>query len=409
MNLGNGLTDAHGHPDQQPMPAAASAPLRVLSVFGTRPEAIKMAPVVRELERYRGEIVSRVCVTAQHRELLDEVLELFEIEPDYDLDVMQRGQSPTTVAADVMRGLEPVLVGERPDWVLVQGDTTTAAMGAIAAFYAGARVGHVEAGLRSNVPREPFPEELNRRLATVSADLHLAPTGGAALNLLAEGIDATSIVITGNPVIDALHAANAMPAPRLPELDAVPADKRIVVVTAHRRESFGPPLERICNAIGRLVAGFPEVHVVLPAHPNPSVRFTLDEHLPASPAISVIEPLGYRAMVELLNRATLVLTDSGGLQEEAPSLGKPVLVLRDITERAEGIEAGACRLVGTDEDRIVAEAGELLSSPLEYALASRAVNPYGDGRAAARIVDALRGLPVDEWRPALAPAEQLAS
>ena len=368
-----------------------------------------MAPVVRELERYPDEIVSRVCVTAQHRELLDEVLELFGIEPDFDLDVMQPGQSPTAVAAEVMRGLEPVLASERPDWVLVQGDTTTAAMGAIAAFYAGARVAHVEAGLRSHDPREPFPEELNRRLAAVTADLHLAPTGGAALNLLGEGVDPEAILITGNPVIDALHAANAMPAPWIPELDVIPAGKRIVVATTHRRESFGPPLERICRAIGRLVTRFPDVHVVLPAHPNPSVRITLEEHLPASPSISVIEPLGYRSMVELLNRSTLVLTDSGGLQEEAPSLGKPVLVLRDVTEREEGVEAGSCRLVGTDEDRIVAEASELLSSELEYALMSRAVNPYGDGRAAERIVDALRGLVVDEWPPAAAPVERLAA
>jgi len=396
-----GVVHLEGSADEGAMPAANGAPLRVLSVFGTRPEAIKMAPVVRELARQPGEIVSRVCVTAQHRSLLDEVLELFAIEPDYDLDVMRPNQSPTAVGAAVMRGLEPVLVGERPDWVLVQGDTTTAALGAIAAFYGGARVAHVEAGLRSDEPREPFPEELNRRLASVAADLHLAPTGGAAFNLLAEGIDAGAIVVTGNPVIDALHAANAMTKPSLPELERVPAGQRIVVVTAHRRESFGPPLERICTAIGRLVERFPDVHVVLPAHPNPSVRLTLHEHLPASPAIDVIEPLGYRSMVELLNRATLVLTDSGGLQEEAPSLGKPVLVLRDVTERQEGVEAGACRLVGTDDERIVAAASELLSSPFEYAQMSRAVNPYGDGHAAKRIVDALRGIPVDEWRPGL--------
>jgi UDP-N-acetylglucosamine 2-epimerase (non-hydrolysing) len=409
MSARDGLARALHPAYVREMPAAAtSAPLRVLSVFGTRPEAIKMAPVVRELARHPGEIVARVCVTAQHRELLDEVLELFGIEPDYDLDVMRPGQSPATVAAEVMRGLEPVLVDERPDWVLVQGDTTTAAMGAIAAFYAGARVAHVEAGLRSHDPREPFPEELNRRLAAATADLHLAPTGGAAVNLLGEGVDPSAIVIAGNPVIDALQAANEMPAPHLPELDAVPTGKRIVVVTTHRRESFGPPLERICSAIGRLVRRFPDVHVVLPAHPNPSVRLTLDEHLPASPAISVIEPLGYRSMVELLNRSTLVLTDSGGLQEEAPSLGKPVLVLRDVTEREEGVEAGACRLVGTDDDRIVAEATELLSDPFEYALMSRAVNPYGDGRAAERIVDALLGLPVDEWRPALEDTPALA-
>jgi UDP-N-acetylglucosamine 2-epimerase (non-hydrolysing) len=386
------------------MPAAASrAPLRILSVFGTRPEAIKMAPVVRALRRHSDEIHSRVLVTAQHRELLDEVLELFAIEPDHDLDVMRPGQSPTAVAAEVLRGMEPVLAGERPDWVLVQGDTTTAAIGSIAAFYAGARVAHVEAGLRSHDPREPFPEELNRRIAAVAADVHLAPTRGAARNLLGEGIDPGAIFVTGNPVIDALHEANRMPVGPIPELGGVPDGKRIVLVTTHRRESFGPPLERICRAVWRLVTRFPDVHVVLPAHPNPSVRVTLASHLPESESISVVEPLGYRAMVELLRRSTLVLTDSGGLQEEAPALGKPVLVLRDVTERQEGVDAGACRLVGTDEARILEEASELLSSASENARMSRAVNPYGDGRAAQRIVDALRGLPVHEWTPADVP------
>jgi UDP-N-acetylglucosamine 2-epimerase (non-hydrolysing) len=378
--------------------ATKRAPLRVLSVFGTRPEAIKMAPVVRALEQ-RDDVVSRVCVTAQHREMLDEVLELFAIDPQFDLDVMRPGQSPTAVAAEVLRGLEPVLSAERPDWVLVQGDTTTAAMGALAAFYAGARVAHVEAGLRSHDPREPFPEELNRRVAGVVADLHLAPTPGAAQNLLNEGVDRDAIVITGNPVIDALHMANELPRPLIPSVDRIARSKRIVVVTAHRRESFGQPLERICRAIGRLVDEFDDVHVVLPAHPNPAVRVALETHLPAHRSISVIEPLGYRSMVELLRRSTLVLTDSGGLQEEAPSLGKPVLVLRDVTERQEGVDAGATRLVGTDDDRIVAEASALLRSSDEYRLAARAVNPYGDGRAADRIVAALQGEHVREWQP----------
>jgi UDP-N-acetylglucosamine 2-epimerase (non-hydrolysing) len=383
--------------------------LRVLSIFGTRPEAIKMAPVVRELERRAGQVVSRVCVTAQHRELLDEVLDLFSIAPDYDLDVMRPGQSPTSVAAEVLGGLEPVLASERPDWVLVQGDTTTAAIGSIAAFYAGARVAHVEAGLRSGDPREPFPEELNRRIAAVAADLHLAPTGGAARNLLAEGVDPDTVFVTGNPVIDALHEANRMPVPPIRELDEIPPGRRIVVVTTHRRESFGPPLERICRAVGRLVLRFPDVHVVLPAHPNPSVRITLESHLPKDGAISVVEPLGYRAMVELLHRSTLLLTDSGGLQEEAPALGKPVLVLRDVTERQEGVDAGACRLVGTDEELIVGEASRLLSSPRAYSEMSRAVNPYGDGSAAGRIVDALHGLQVDEWAPASVPTRTVAA
>jgi UDP-N-acetylglucosamine 2-epimerase (non-hydrolysing) len=313
------------------------------------------------------------------------------------------------VAAEVLRGLEPVLASERPDWVLVQGDTTTAAIGSIAAFYAGARVAHVEAGLRSGDPREPFPEELNRRIAAVAADLHLAPTGGAARNLLAEGVDPDTVFVTGNPVIDALHEANRMPVPPIRELEEIPPGRRIVVVTTHRRESFGPPLERICRAVGRLVLRFPDVHVVLPAHPNPSVRITLESHLPKDGAISVVEPLGYRAMVELLHRSTLLLTDSGGLQEEAPALGKPVLVLRDVTERQEGVDAGACRLVGTDEELIVGEASRLLSSPRAYSEMSRAVNPYGDGSAAGRIVDALHGLQVDEWAPASVPTRTVAA
>ena len=380
--------------------SAAYRPLRVLSVFGTRPEAIKMAPVVRALERESGRIVSRVCVTGQHRELLDEVLELFAIDPHYDLDVMSPAQSPTAVAAEVLRRLEPVLAAERPDWVLVQGDTTTAAMGALAAFYGGARVAHVEAGLRSHEPREPFPEELNRRIAGVTADLHFAPTPGAAANLLREGVSPDDVLVTGNTVVDALHAALATPARPSRELDSIPPGSRIVLVTAHRRESFGPPLERICRAVRRIAVGFPDVTVVLPAHPNPSVRIALESHLPRSRSIRVVEPLDYRTMVDLLRRATLVLTDSGGLQEEAPSLGKPVLVLRDVTERHEAVDAGTVELVGTDPNRIVAAAALLLSSPRAYALMSRAVNPYGDGRAAERIVGALLGGETSEWRPA---------
>ena len=373
----------------------------MLSIFGTRPEAIKMAPIVRELERFPDEIVSRVCVTAQHRELLDEVLDLFAIRPDHDLDVMQPAQSPTRVATEVLRRLEPVLADERPDWVLVQGDTTTAAMGGLAAFYGGARVAHVEAGLRSHEPREPFPEEVNRRVAGVVADLHLAPTAGARANLLREGVDPASVLVTGNSVVDALRLARTMPRPRVPELEAIPAGRRIVTLTAHRRESFGPPLERICAAVQELVARFPDLQVVFPMHPNPSVRIAVESRLRGLDGVTLLEPLGYRAMVELLERSVLVLTDSGGLQEEAPSLGKPVLVLRDVTERHEGVEAGTVELVGTDATRIVAAASETLRAADDGAV--RPVNPYGDGRTSERIVAALLGRRVPEWAWTPAP------
>jgi UDP-N-acetylglucosamine 2-epimerase (non-hydrolysing) len=369
--------------------------MRVLSVFGTRPEAIKMAPVVLELGCRAG-MTSRVCVTGQHRQMLDEVLDLFGIVPDYDLDVMRPGQSPTAVAAEILRRLEPVLVEEQPDWVLVQGDTTTAATAALAAFYSGARVAHIEAGLRSHEPRSPFPEEVNRRIAGVTADLHFAPTQAASDNLVRENVATDAILVTGNTVIDALHRARAIASTAGP-VAAIPDDRRIAVVTAHRRESFGPPLERICDAVETLAARFPDVQFVFPVHPNPAVRAVVGEKLGANPSVSLVEPLGYREMVALLERCWLVLTDSGGLQEEAPSLGKPVLVLRDVTERQEGVAARTVRLVGTDTQRIVEETTALLSSPGEYALMSQAVNPYGDGRAAERIADALGGKPVVPW------------
>ena len=374
-------------------------PVKVLSVLGTRPEAIKMAPVVLELGR-RPDIVSKICVTAQHREMLDEVLSLFEIVPDHDLDVMQPGQSPTGVAAEIMRRLEPVLADERPDWVLVQGDTTTAAVAAIAAFYGGAQVAHVEAGLRSHGRRNPFPEEINRRIAGVTADLHFAPTASARENLLNEGVSPESVLVTGNPVVDALRLARTLPSQHGCRVADLAPDYRIVVLTAHRRESFGAPLERVCAAVTTLAERFPDVRFVYPVHPNPSVRAVVDAALGGNPSVTMLEPLGYREMVALLERCHLVLTDSGGLQEEAPSLGKPVLVLRDVTERREGIDTGTARLVGTDTARIVEETSAVLASPGEYALMSEAVNPYGDGRASERIADALVGLAVPDWSPA---------
>jgi UDP-N-acetylglucosamine 2-epimerase (non-hydrolysing) len=370
--------------------------MRILSIFGTRPEAIKMAPVVLELGRRSG-VTSRICVTAQHRHMLDEVLDLFGIVPDHDLDVMRPGQSPTAVAAEILRRLEPVLADERPDWVLVQGDTTTAATGALAAFYAGARIAHVEAGLRSHEPRSPFPEEVNRRIAGVIADLHFAPTMTARENLLRENVAPETILVTGNTVIDALQRAR-MVTTEHSLLAEIPEDRRIAVVTAHRRESFGPPLERICAAVETLAARFADVQFVFPVHPNPAVRAVVGDKLGGNTSVSLLEPLGYREMVSLLERSWLVLTDSGGLQEEAPSLGKPVLVLRDVTERQEGVAAGTLRLVGTDTGRIVEETTALLSSPGEYALMSQAVNPYGDGRASQRIVDALAGKWVSSWQ-----------
>jgi len=362
-----------------------------------------MAPVVLELSR-RPEIVSKVCVTAQHREMLDEVLSLFGVDPDHDLDVMRPGQSPTGVAAEIMQRLEPVLADERPDWVLVQGDTTTAAVAAIAGFYGGARVAHVEAGLRSHRPRDPFPEEINRRIVGVTADLHFAPTDSARGNLLNEGVATESVFVTGNPVVDALQLARTLPLRNGCRVADLTPNRPIVVLTAHRRESFGAPLEQVCAAVTTLAARFPDVRFVYPVHPNPSVRAVVEEALGANPSVTMLEPLGYRDMVALLERCHLVLTDSGGLQEEAPSLGKPVLVLRDVTERWEGIAAGTARLVGTDTLRIVEETSAVLESPGEYALMSEAINPYGDGRASERIADALAGLDVSEWKPSDEPA-----
>ena len=356
-----------------------------------------MAPVVLELAARGRGIVNRVCVTGQHREMLDDVLRLFRIRPDHDLDVMQPGQSPTQVAVEVLRRLEPVLVDERPDWVIVQGDTTTAATAALAGFYAGARVAHVEAGLRSHESREPFPEEINRRLAGVIADLHFAPTENARRNLLREGTPAESILVTGNPVIDALHQARRLPVPPRSGIADLCRGRRIVTVTAHRRESFGAPLERICDAVDILSRRFSDVQVVFPVHPSPAVRAVVDGAFRDNARVTLLEPLGYRDMVELLERSCIVLTDSGGLQEEAPSLGKPVLVLRDVTERQEGVDAGTVRLVGTDPANIVDAATSLLTSRREYARMSKAVNPYGDGLAARRIVGALAGHAPEEW------------
>jgi UDP-N-acetylglucosamine 2-epimerase (non-hydrolysing) len=363
--------------------------LKVLSVFGTRPEAIKMAPVIRALETRPDQFVSRVCVTAQHRQMLDQVLALFHISPDYDLDIMQQGQSPTQVAAAVLQHLEPILKAEQPDWVLVQGDTTTVLAAALAAFYAGAKVGHVEGGLRTHDKHQPFPEEINRRVASVVADLHFAPTKRARANLLREGIADTDIWVTGNTVIDALHiAANMAYDPAGGPLQNVPWDRRIILVTAHRRENFGQPFEQICLALRDIATQYSEtVHIVYPVHLNPNVQEPARRILGGIPSITLTAPLDYLPLIYTLKRATLVLTDSGGIQEEAPSLGKPVLVLRAVTERPEAVEAGTVRLVGAERVRIIDWTRRLLDDPAEYAKMARAINPYGDGHAARRIAE----------------------
>jgi UDP-N-acetylglucosamine 2-epimerase (non-hydrolysing) len=380
--------------------------MKVLSVFGTRPEAVKMAPVVQALARTPN-VEARVCVTAQHREMLDQVLKAFGIEPDIDLNLMRPDQSLADLSAAVFMTLDPVLQQERPDWILVQGDTTTVMVAALVAYYRQVRVGHVEAGLRTGDKWQPFPEEINRRVAGVVADLHFAPTEWARQNLLREGVSAKRVVVTGNPVIDALQQVASKPATReliaslrlrmVPEayLQAgepgkVVAKPRLVLITAHRRENFGQPLEQICEAIGRLAQIYRhDVHFIYPVHLNPNVQEPVYRLLGNKPNISLLPPLDYLPWVYLLKQASLILTDSGGLQEEAPGLGVPVLVMRAVTERPEGLDAGTVRLVGTDCEKIVAETRRLLDDRSAYVAMAQAVNPYGDGQAASRIVRAL--------------------
>jgi UDP-N-acetylglucosamine 2-epimerase (non-hydrolysing) len=377
--------------------------LKVLAVFGTRPEVIKLAPVIRELRKYPDRVMCKVCVTAQHRQMLDQMLQVFQIQPDYDLNIMQDNQSPSYVAARVLMGLEGVIQREKPDWVLVQGDTTTVAAAALAAYYAGVKVAHVEAGLRTGDKWRPFPEEINRRVVGAIADLHFAPTALARANLLREGVAPEAVVVTGNPVIDALRWIAAQPpSPAAVELLAragVPGGRRLVLVTAHRRESFGAGILALCQALAELAEGFPELTILYPVHPNPNVHQPVYQILGRIPNIMLTEPLDYATLVHIMAQAVLVLTDSGGIQEEAPSLGKPVLVLREVTERPEAIQAGTARLVGTDPQRIVSETVRLLTDPAEYNRMARAVNPYGDGRAAERIVSALLGEPFQPFEP----------
>jgi UDP-N-acetylglucosamine 2-epimerase (non-hydrolysing) len=366
---------------------------RVMAIFGTRPEAIKVAPLIAELER-SPHFEPVVVVTGQHREMLAQVLDLFGIVPHHDLDLCAPGQTLTSVTTGALTGLEPLLERIDPDAVVVQGDTTTTFAGALAAFYRQVPVVHMEAGLRTGNPYSPFPEEVNRCLTTRLASLHLAPTAGNKANLLAEGIAAESIVVTGNTVVDALLAAAQLPGAygdvALDDLDADP--RRIVLVTAHRRESWGEGHAAIARAVAEVARTEPDVLVVFPIHRNPVVREAVVPHLEGLDNVRVVEPLGYRGLVKLMQRADLILTDSGGIQEEGPSLGKPVLVLRDTTERPEAVTAGTVRLVGTDELQIVGAVRTVLHDPAAYAAMANAVNPYGDGRAAERSVQAIAHL-----------------
>ena len=364
---------------------------KILLIFGTRPEAIKLCPVIRSLREQPSRFRVVVCVTAQHREMLDQVLQAFEVRPDHDLDLMLPGQTLFQSTSRILAGLERVLLAERADMAIVQGDTTTTFCGALAAFYLNVPVAHVEAGLRTGDLRQPFPEEMNRVLTSHLTSLHFAATDQAAANLRREGVDPCSITVTGNTGIDAvLYVRNELAQGRLRGRDWTELDpsKKLIVVTAHRRESFGEGFERICRALAQ-VAGRDDVQMVYPVHPNPNVQDPVQRYLAGHKNIRLIEPLSYVPFVDLMRRAYILITDSGGIQEEGPSLGKPILVLREKTERPEAVQAGTVTLVGTDEEKIVREATRLLENREVYEAMARVHNPYGDGQASPRISAAI--------------------
>ncbi len=373
--------------------------MKILTIFGTRPEAIKLAPVLKELRKF-PETESRVCITAQHREMLDQVLKIFEIRPDYDLNLMRLNQSLYQITADVLVNLESVIQREKPDVVITQGDTTTTFVASLAAYYAQIRVARVEAGLRTGDKYNPFPEEVYRRCADQLADFHFAPTKRAKENLLREGISPEKIFVTGNTVIDALQQIWArvqsldlcerFPIPKEIFAQIERREKKLLLITGHRRESFGPEFESICLGLREIAEKNPDVVMVYPVHLNPNVRTPVQKILRQRERVFLIEPLDYERFVWLMGRALFILTDSGGIQEEAPALGKPVLVLRKVTERPEAIEAGTAKLVGTEANTIFQEAQRLLEDRDAYDQMARAVNPFGDGHAAERIVKILR-------------------
>ena len=365
--------------------------LKVMTIFGTRPEAIKMAPVVLELQKHPDKIQSIVAVTAQHREMLDQVLHLFGIRPDYDLDIMKSSQTLFDITSRALVGLREVLAQARPDLVLVHGDTTTTFVGALAAFYQQIPVGHVEAGLRTHNKYSPYPEEMNRKLTGVLTDLHFAPTETARQNLLQENVLPESIFVTGNTVIDAL-LSTVNPSYRFVDelLSSVSFEtSRVILVTTHRRENLGEPMRHVYQALKRIVLEYPDVEIIFPVHKNPKVREVVDSVLGNLPRVHLTDPMEYEPFANLMDRASMILTDSGGIQEEAPSLGKPVLVLRDTTERPEAIDAGTVRLIGTAEETVYSEIKALLTDPDQYRAMSEAANPYGDGQASERIVQAI--------------------
>jgi UDP-N-acetylglucosamine 2-epimerase (non-hydrolysing) len=373
------------------MVPSGATPLRIALVFGTRPEAIKLAPLVKRFQANPERFACTTIVTAQHREMLDQVLDLFSIRPDYDLDILRPRQSLAQITAAAITGLDAVLASTQPDFVLVQGDTSTTFIGALAAFYHKIRVAHVEAGLRTRQKYYPYPEEMNRALTGVLADAHFAPTALAHDNLVSEGVPADRIWVTGNTGIDALNdVLEWQQECAHPVLRRIMAEKRrMILVTSHRRENHGKPQERICSALLRLAREFPDIAIVFPVHLSPAVRDTVLPQLREQEQITLLDPIDYFETIHFMKAAYLILTDSGGIQEEAPSLGKPVLVLRETTERPEGVDAGSVRLVGTESGAIFDAAAQLLTDSVAYGNMTEAINPYGDGRASDRIIQAL--------------------
>jgi len=367
-----------------------------LIIFGTRPEAIKMAPLVKEFKKNTEDFETRVCVTAQHREMLDQVLEFFEIVPDYDLNLMKPGQNLYGLTANIITNLQSVLEDYNPDYVYVHGDTTTTMAGSIAAFYSGAKVCHVEAGLRTHDKYAPFPEEINRQITGRICDYHFAPTQTSEINLLKENIKQDSILITGNTVIDALldsvEKVNENPSALIVEIKERLGDREVILVTGHRRENHGAGFERICKALKRVALDDENRLVIYPVHLNPKVQEPVKRILSEVNNVLLIDPLAYQDFIWLMNRSKIIITDSGGVQEEAPSLGKPVLVMRDTTERPEAVDAGTVLLVGTNEDLIVSKALDLLNNEENFELMSKLHNPYGDGLAAKRIVEFIKNI-----------------